>query len=156
MSGDPLFGELALSRGLITREQLDAALAEQARRGEAALGTVLSDQGVITPALANGLGRLQAALDAEARTGTKDENELLGKRLGGCLVLEQIGAGGMGTTYRCHQLRLDREVVLKGLPPRLVKITGNVQRFEREARAAAKLDHPSIVTVFDFDHEGEL
>ena len=61
----------------------------------------------------------------------------------------------MGTTFRAHHLRLDRDVVVKVLHPRLVDIEGNLERFAREARAAANLEHPNIVSIYDFDSDGD-
>ena len=65
-------------------------------------------------------------------------------------VLALLGCGGMGAVYRVRQPRLDREVALKLLDPSLAAQQDFAQRFEREARALARLSHPNIVTVFDF------
>lgn len=78
--------------------------------------------------------------------------ELTGKTLGGCMILERVGSGSMGTTWRAHHLRLDRDVVVK-VHPRLVVFPGNLERFAREARAAAGLEHPAIVQIYDFDSD---
>ncbi len=59
-----------------------------------------------------------------------------------------LGRGGMGTVYRAHHLGLDREVALKVVPPGIGDRAATV-RFEREARNAARLDHPGCVRVFD-------
>lgn len=70
-------------------------------------------------------------------------------------VIELVGRGGMGAVYRARQIKLDREVALKILLPNLSSDPAFAERFEREARALAKLNHPNIVTVFDFgDREG--
>lgn len=70
-------------------------------------------------------------------------------------ILELVGRGGMGAVYRARQIKLDREVALKILLPNLSSDPAFAERFEREARALAKLNHPNIVTVFDFgDREG--
>jgi tRNA A-37 threonylcarbamoyl transferase component Bud32 len=68
-------------------------------------------------------------------------------------ILEQIGAGGMGVVFRARDRRLGREVALKRLPENLREHPGAVQLFLREARAAAALNHPNIVTIFDADEE---
>jgi len=71
-------------------------------------------------------------------------------RLGQYRLLREIGRGGMGTVYEAVQESLDRRVALKVLPPQLMKNTEFVERFKREAKAAARLhQHPNIVTIFD-------
>jgi tRNA A-37 threonylcarbamoyl transferase component Bud32 len=68
-------------------------------------------------------------------------------------ILERIGAGGMGVVYRARDRRLSREVALKRLSEQLFDHPKAVGYFLREARAAAGLSHPNIVTVFDVDEE---
>jgi predicted Ser/Thr protein kinase len=66
-----------------------------------------------------------------------------------------IGAGGMGIVYRARQTALDRPVALKVLWPQLAEDRSFADRFTREARAMARLDHPNIVRVFEFgEREG--
>ena len=60
-------------------------------------------------------------------------------------LIEKIGEGGMGTVYRARQRSLDRDVALKLLPPALAGDPDFVDRFYREARLSARLDHPNIV-----------
>ncbi|MEM7011654.1 MAG: protein kinase, partial [Verrucomicrobiota bacterium] len=64
-------------------------------------------------------------------------------------ILELIGAGGMGAVYKARQPHLGRLVALKVLPVELGEDPAFVERFSREARVLAKLNHPNIVTVFD-------
>lgn len=67
----------------------------------------------------------------------------------------RLGEGGMGTVYLAHDKELDREVAIKLLAASLVNDAEVVERFEREARLTAKLDHPHIVPVYDVGrHEG--
>ena len=68
-------------------------------------------------------------------------------------ILEQIGRGGMGVVFRARDRRLGREVALKRLPDNLRDHPTAVELFLREARAAAALNHPNIVTVHDADQE---
>jgi serine/threonine protein kinase/tetratricopeptide (TPR) repeat protein len=80
---------------------------------------------------------------------------MIGKRLGRYLVLAEAGAGGMGTVYRAHDERLDRDVALKILNPAALGGEQGRARFRNEAVALARLNHPNIGAVYDFDsHEG--
>jgi hypothetical protein len=63
---------------------------------------------------------------------------------------DEIGRGGMGRVFRARQVRLDRAVAVKYLPPELALDRGFQARFEREGRALARLSHPHVVTVHDF------
>jgi serine/threonine protein kinase len=81
---------------------------------------------------------------------------LVGRELGHFRITEAIGAGGMGVVYKATDLRLQRTVALKLLPPELSNDDGRRSRFEREARAASSLNHPNIVTVYEVDRDGDL
>ena len=76
-----------------------------------------------------------------------------GTRLGAFEVLAQLGAGGMGEVYRARDTRLDREVALKVLPAEFANDQGRLKRFEKEARGASALNHPSIVTIYEIGGE---
>jgi tRNA A-37 threonylcarbamoyl transferase component Bud32 len=70
-------------------------------------------------------------------------------------ILELLGQGGMGAVYKARQPGLDRVVALKILPPEAGRDPAFTERFTREARALARLNHPNIVTVFDFGQQAE-
>ncbi|HEX3878785.1 MAG TPA: serine/threonine-protein kinase, partial [Bryobacteraceae bacterium] len=72
-----------------------------------------------------------------------------GSKLGPYEIVAPLGAGGMGEVYRARDPRLGREVALKILPPAFANDPSRQARFEQEARAAAALNHPNIVGVFD-------
>jgi Protein kinase domain len=72
-----------------------------------------------------------------------------GDQIAGYQIGEQIGTGGMAVVYRALDLRLDRQVALKVLAPRLAEDDAFRQRFIRESRAAAGVDHPHIIPVFE-------
>jgi len=72
-----------------------------------------------------------------------------GSRIAGYLLEEQIGQGGMAVVFRAHDERLDRTVALKILAPALASDEAFRQRFMRESRAAAAVDDPHIIPVFE-------
>src|SRR5260221_1196375 len=72
-----------------------------------------------------------------------------GARIAGYLLEEQIGQGGMAVVFRAHDERLDRTVALKILAPALASDEAFRQRFMRESRAAAAVDDPHIIPVFE-------
>jgi serine/threonine protein kinase len=75
-------------------------------------------------------------------------------RIGGKYkLLEQIGAGGMGQVFLCEHVVMRRFVALKVLPADKLQDPSSLERFKREARAAASLDHPNIVRAFDIDQD---
>jgi len=79
-----------------------------------------------------------------------------GTLLGSYRIVAPIGAGGMGEVYRAHDDRLGRDVAVKILPEAVASDSGRLDRFEREARATAALNHPNIVSVFDIGRTGGL
>jgi len=81
------------------------------------------------------------------------EQSLAGRRFGAYEVLEELGSGGMGKVYRAKNITLERIVALKTLAPQFSADQEFVQRFLKEARAAARLNHPNIVQIYDFGCE---
>lgn len=75
------------------------------------------------------------------------------KIAGRYLIEELLGRGGMGEVYRARQEGLRREVAIKVILPKVAGVPGARDRFEREARVAALLDHPSAVQIFDFGED---
>jgi Tol biopolymer transport system component len=78
---------------------------------------------------------------------------LPGRRLGPYEILSAIGAGGMGEVYRARDARLNRIVAIKVLPTHLADRSELRERFEREARTIASLNHPHICTLFDIGQQ---
>ena len=71
-------------------------------------------------------------------------------------LLERLGEGGMGAVFLCEHVNLRRRVALKVLPAPVAQNPGAVDRFYREGRAVATLDHPNIIKVYDIDFDGKL
>lgn len=97
---------------------------------------------------------LPLAADTAPPVATPDS----GEQVGPYRLLEQIGAGGMGVVFKALDTRLGRHAALKFLPPHLCRDARAKQRFLREARAAARLDHPGICTLYDIGEtsDGQL
>ena len=76
-----------------------------------------------------------------------------GAKLGPYEIVAPLGAGGMGEVYRARDTRLDRIVAIKILPNHLADRADLRQRFEREARTIARLNHPHICTIYDVGHQ---
>src|ERR1043165_6320685 len=74
---------------------------------------------------------------------------LINQAIGGCAILEVIGQGGMGVIYKGRQKSLDRIVAVKVLAPHLANDINFVSRFQKEARAIARVNHPHILGVYD-------
>ena len=81
---------------------------------------------------------------------------LPGRRLGPYEILSAIGAGGMGEVYRARDTRLDRIVAIKVLPAHLADRAELRERFDREAKTIASLNHPHICTLYDTGHQDEI
>lgn len=83
-----------------------------------------------------------------------EKDKLLDTKIGGCLLLEKIGEGGMGTVYMARQLSLDRVVALKILSPIFARDKDKRERFLKEAKASAKLHHPNIISIHSAGFDG--
>ncbi len=156
-------GSFALEQSAVTQVASSAALATAAE-----FLTTLQASGIVLAADWDGF---VAALPEEARaSGTaQDLARLLIKQQkltrfqaavlyqgrskglvwGEYVVLDKIGKGGMGQVLLARHRRMDRQVALKLLPAAATKSKESVQRFEREVKAAARLNHPHIVTAYD-------
>jgi serine/threonine protein kinase len=101
--------------------------------------------------------RVESAADATANYRPRfviPTPEELASRFPQLEILERIGYGGMGVVYRARQRDLDRIVALKILRSDIETDRNFADRFQREARAMARLNHPNIVSIYDFgdDH----
>jgi len=78
-----------------------------------------------------------------------------GRRLSHYEIVSRIGVGGMGEVYRAKDLSLGRDVAIKVVQESFSSEPDRLERFEREARAAAALNHPNVATVYEIgEHEG--
>ena len=131
--------------GLVPADRLDGFLA-----GLHAAGT-----DPVTPAAL--LDRLvEAAMLTRFHADRLAAGKYKGFQLGSYLILDQLGTGGMGQVYLAEHTAMRRLVALKVLPVFSSEDAVARERFLREARAAATLDHPNIVRVFDLCQEGKL
>ncbi|MCY2932250.1 MAG: protein kinase [Planctomycetota bacterium] len=139
----PVDGEIARliqEWKLATAEEVEAARTAAAASGET-MGGVLVANGVITPSQ---LARIKKQIE-EARHG---------QQLPGYQILAKLGAGAMATVFKARQISLDRPVAIKVLPRLLSENQDYVERFYKEGKAAAKLNHPNIVQAIDVGEAG--
>ncbi|MFN2469934.1 MAG: protein kinase [Gaiellaceae bacterium] len=95
--------------------------------------------------------------DSEAPQGRMTSGPHVGAELAGYRIQELIGRGGMGVVYRAEQVSLGRQVALKLLAPELAADASFRDRFLRESRLAASLDHPNVIPIYDAgEAEGQL
>ncbi len=133
------FGQVALQLGLITSEQLRECVEIQDKSKRAGIpprrmGELLILQGHLSTEQAEKVSRAMA----QSRI-----------QIPGYEILDKIGQGGMGAVYKARQVRMDRLVALKVLPPKMAKDRDFIERFVREAKAAARLNHTNIVAGID-------
>lgn len=104
-----------------------------------------------------GLGSQVTATSPSAQPRTPAPSiEEIAKAFPQLEIIELLGQGGMGMVYKARQPQLDRFVALKILAPDLSRDPAFAERFTREARALARLNHPNIVSVFDFGQSGSF
>jgi eukaryotic-like serine/threonine-protein kinase len=130
------------------------AVIDLVRRAEIADDDVLTgfvtSAGPVPPSASDTATRLiQAGILTPFQARLILQGKHKGFKLGPYRILNQIGAGGMGRVYLAEHAALRRRVALKVLPPRKALDPANVERFYREARASAALDHPNIVHAYD-------
>jgi serine/threonine protein kinase len=131
------FGELAVLEEMISREQLNQLLFQQANRRETEhknvrIGTLLVREGVLSKKQAKRLLRIQ-----------REDGPIEGFQL-----LGHLGSGGMGSVFRAIEEETGRELALKILPPRASRDSRYRTRFLREATLLSKLDHPHLVRCY--------
>ena len=142
LSDTRVFTDLAMERGYVTRSQVDECIGirEKIRAMglEEKLPDIMVKKGYLSEADAR---RLEKALSGF-------------RKLGNFEIVARIGQGSMGAVFKARQVSMDRFVAVKVLPPRLAKDPAYVERFMREARAVAKLNHVNIVQGIDVGEAG--
>lgn len=145
---DSQLARLVVDRKLCTSNEIGLVRAEQKalkdQGNSTALGDLLVQSGYITHSQ---FARLNMAMD-------EDSMYRPAQQIPGYQVLSKLGQGAMAVVFKAKQLSLDRIVAIKVLPKRLSENPEFVERFYREGRAAARLNHANIVQAFDVGESG--
>ena len=146
---DTIFGKQVLDQGYFTEDELDRCkkqLKDRPKDNPVTLEQLLISNRFITP---NQAKRLKDTSKENTREG-KDVAE----QIPGYKIIGKLGAGAMAIVYKAKQLSLDRIVAIKILPRRFSENQDYVQRFYKEGKAAAKLNHNNIVGAYDVGEAG--
>jgi formylglycine-generating enzyme required for sulfatase activity/serine/threonine protein kinase len=137
---DKTFLQLCLDKRLLDQEMVDSAGARAHREGRR-VTEVLVDLGVMA----------QHTVEAIER---EVERALEPRTIAGFRLVRKLGQGGMGTVYQAVQVSLQREVALKIIAPQIAADREAAERFVREARSAAAVNHPNIIGIIDAGEDG--
>ena len=143
-----ILSELIVSRGLATPEAAERRARDLEHSNERDLVEAFVSRGELDPAAGQSIREEAREIDALLRAELPE-----GRTLGEYRLLREIGRGGMGIVYEAEQPSLARRVALKVLPAGAALDEQLAIRFLREARAAARLNHPGIVPVFGTGRE---
>lgn len=135
MSAAKQMMQYAVSKGLLTKQQAGELYGSRERKNMA------------IELLAVKLGFLTEAQAERLRVETEKSD--IPRQIGGYRIIEKAGAGAMATVYKAKQLSLDRVVAMKVMNPELGDKPEFVERFEREARSVARLNHPNVISGID-------
>ena len=142
---DTIFGRMAVEQGLCTDAELRRSAEELKSRRKTRpilLKDLMIDLGYVTPGQAQRLRRIIK------------ESKAVAHQIPGYKILGKLGAGAMAFVYKARQLSLNRTVAIKVLPKRFSENSEYVERFYKEGRAAAMLNHNNIVQAFDVGEAG--
>jgi len=135
------FGQVAIELGFVTPDKVVQAVALQRtlfaqQNVKKRLGELLLEKGWMS------VEQVQRVYDEQGKRGVHAQ-------IAGYKVIQKIGQGAMGTVFKAHQVSMDRVVAVKVLSPNYAQNDRFVERFFREARAVAKLNHPNIIQGID-------
>jgi eukaryotic-like serine/threonine-protein kinase len=144
---DTMFGRSVLDQSLCTETELQQCFSEQKARVDGipvTLEELLVEYGYITQSQAE---RIRAGIS---------ESRKVADRIPGYKIMGKLGSGAMAVVYKARQLSLDRIVAVKILPKRFVENQDYIDRFFKEGKIAAKLNHNNIVQAIDVGRAGDL
>ena len=137
---DTLLGQMVINQGLATKDEVDDCVAMQTElakeQNQRSLADLLVENGYVT--------RSQVE---RMRPQVEEQGGL--QQIPGYQILSKLGAGAMAAVFKARQISLDRIVAVKVLPKRMSENREFVDRFYKEGKAAAKLNHPNIVGAVD-------
>jgi serine/threonine protein kinase len=142
---DTLLGKLVVENGLVLSEELqqcEASRKDVDDSGALSLADILVSKDFVT---IHQIKRLQKEFEAKKSS----------QRIPGYRILKKLGAGAMATVFLARQQSLDRDVAIKVLPKKFSENPQFIERFYKEGRAAAQLNHPNIVQAYDVGKTGE-
>lgn len=146
-SYDTILGRMVIDQHLCTEKEVRACLKDQTARSAeepVTLEQLLLDKQFITPSQ---VSRLQSMIR---------ESKDVSSQIPGYKILGKLGSGAMAVVYKAKQVSLDRTVAVKVLPKKFVQKSDYVERFYKEGRIAAKMNHNNIVQAIDVGEVGGL
>lgn len=143
---ETMLGKIVVQAGLATREEVEtAATVVSAAEGEHGPRTLADALVAREYATRHQLDRLRQEFEAKKST----------QQIPGYKILKKLGSGAMATVFLARQISLDRLVAIKILPKKFSNNEKFIERFYKEGRAAAQLNHPNIVGAYDVGRAGE-
>lgn len=143
---ETMLGTLVVEQGLVTAEEMElcnSLLRETAQAEEPrTLADLLLENELLTP---RQLQRMRSEFEAKRSS----------KSIPGYRIKSKLGSGAMATVFLANQMSLDRPVAIKVLPKKFSDNSKFIERFYKEGRAAAQLNHPNIVAAYDVGQAGE-
>lgn len=137
-----MLGRVVVERGLVSDAELQQAMNRLDVDPGGSLTAQLLNAGFVTTSQ---MDRLRSEIESERST----------RRIPGYRIVRKLGSGAMATVFLARQLSLDRDVAIKVLPRRYSDNADFIARFQKEGRAAARLNDPNIVAAYDVGNSGE-
>lgn len=137
-----MLGRMVIDRGLVSDSELQKAINRRDLDPGGSLADVLLTEGFVTNSQ---MERVRSEIESERST----------QRIPGYKIMRKLGSGAMATVFLARQISLDRLVAIKVLPRRYSDNADFIARFQKEGRAAAKLNDPNIVAAYDVGNSGD-